>query len=92
MRGFFVVRKTEGRELGVPRKKANTNAAGSRKGRRCCKKRRLLMPKRVVDGDALWRSDKLNQIELPSYRAEHASLAVQSRLLLLLRIRTVVQE
>ncbi len=37
-------------------------------------KRRPLMPKRVVEGDALWRSDKLNQIELPSYRAEYASL------------------
>ena len=32
------------------------------------------MPKRVVDGDALWRSDKLSQIELPSHRAEYANL------------------
>ena len=32
------------------------------------------MPKRIVDGDALWRSDKLNEIELPSYRSEYANL------------------
>jgi hypothetical protein len=33
-----------------------------------------LMPKRVVDGDALWSSDKLNQIEPPSNCAEYANL------------------
>ena len=32
-----------------------------------------LMRKSLV-GDALWRSDKLNQIGLPSYRAEYANL------------------
>ena len=37
------------------------------------------MPKRVADGDALWRSDKFNQIEPPSYRAEYANLQFNKR-------------
>ena len=49
-----------------------------------------LMPKGVVDGDALWRSDKLNQIELPSCRAEYAHLQFNRGLLLGLRVKTVV--
>jgi hypothetical protein len=32
------------------------------------------MPKRVVDGDSLWRSEKLNHVEPPSFRAEYANL------------------
>ena len=32
------------------------------------------MPKRVVDGDGLWRSDKLSLVEPPSRRAELANL------------------
>lgn len=32
------------------------------------------MPKRLVDGDALWRSDKLAQVQPPSFRAEYANL------------------
>jgi hypothetical protein len=32
------------------------------------------MPKRVIDGDALWRSDKLNTVEPPWIRAEYANL------------------
>lgn len=32
------------------------------------------MPSRIVDGDALWRSDKLNQVEPPSFRAEYANM------------------
>jgi hypothetical protein len=55
--------------LSAAKTKANRNAAGSGKKSPRCKKRRPPMPKRVVDGDALWRSDKLNQIERPSYRA-----------------------
>jgi hypothetical protein len=32
------------------------------------------MPKRVIDGEGLWRSDKLAQVEPPSFRAEYACL------------------
>lgn len=32
------------------------------------------MPKRIVDGDGLWRSDKLSQVEPASFRAELANL------------------
>lgn len=32
------------------------------------------MPKRIIDGDALWRSDKLARVEPPCYRAELANL------------------
>ena len=32
------------------------------------------MPKRVIDGEALWRSDKLAQVEPPKFRAEYANL------------------
>jgi hypothetical protein len=32
------------------------------------------MPARMVDGDALWRSDKLAQVQPPSYRGEYANL------------------
>jgi hypothetical protein len=32
------------------------------------------MPKRVIDGEALWRSDKLKLVEPPIYRAEYANL------------------
>jgi hypothetical protein len=32
------------------------------------------MPKRVIDGDALWTSDKLLQVEPESFRAEFANL------------------
>lgn len=32
------------------------------------------MPKRLIDGEALWRSDKLAAIEPPRYRAEYANL------------------
>jgi hypothetical protein len=32
------------------------------------------MPKRIVDGDALWRSDKLAQVQPPSFRGEYANL------------------
>jgi hypothetical protein len=39
------------------------------------------MTRRVIDGDALWRSDKLNKIELPSYRAEYANLQFNKRML-----------
>jgi hypothetical protein len=66
MRGFFLPEKWKATSRAPPEKKANTNATDSRKGADVCKKRRSLMPKRVVDRDALWRSDKLNQIELPS--------------------------
>jgi hypothetical protein len=32
------------------------------------------MPARIVDGDALWRSDKLTQVNPSSYRAEYANM------------------
>lgn len=32
------------------------------------------MPARIVDGDALWRSDKLALVKPPSYRAEYANM------------------
>ncbi len=32
------------------------------------------MPKRVVDGEGLWRSDKLARVEPPRWRAEYANL------------------
>lgn len=32
------------------------------------------MPKRLVDGDALWRSDKLFKVEPTAFRAEYANL------------------
>ena len=32
------------------------------------------MPTRMIDGDALWRSDKLTQVQPPSYRAEYANM------------------
>ena len=32
------------------------------------------MPKRIVDGDALWRSDKLGLVQPPRLRAEYANL------------------
>lgn len=32
------------------------------------------MPARIVDGDALWRSDKLAQVQPPQYRAEYANM------------------
>jgi hypothetical protein len=32
------------------------------------------MPKRVIDGEGLWRSDKVAQVEPPSFRAEYACL------------------
>ena len=32
------------------------------------------MPKRIVDGEGLWRSDKLGAIEPPALRAEYANL------------------
>lgn len=32
------------------------------------------MPKRVVDGEGVWRSKKLKQVEPPSFRAEFANL------------------
>ena len=32
------------------------------------------MPKRVLDGEGLWRSDKLAQVKPPSRRAEYANL------------------
>ena len=32
------------------------------------------MPTRMIDGDALWRSDKLSKVEPPPYRAEYANL------------------
>lgn len=32
------------------------------------------MPKRVVDGEALWTSDKLAEVQPPEYRAEFANL------------------
>ena len=32
------------------------------------------MPKRIVDGDALWRSKKLGQVEPAAFRAEYANL------------------
>jgi hypothetical protein len=32
------------------------------------------MPKRVVDGESLWTSDKLSQVEPESFRAEYANL------------------
>jgi hypothetical protein len=32
------------------------------------------VPARIVDGDALWRSDKLAAVNPPSYRAEYANL------------------
>jgi hypothetical protein len=32
------------------------------------------VPKRVIDGEALWRSDKLAQVEPPKFRAEYANL------------------
>src|ERR1700722_13635695 len=32
------------------------------------------MPKRLVDGEALWRSDKLAQVQPPEFRSEYANL------------------
>jgi hypothetical protein len=32
------------------------------------------MPKRVLDGEALWRSDKLARVQPASFRAEFANL------------------
>jgi hypothetical protein len=32
------------------------------------------MPKRVIDGEALWKSNKLNQISPSKYRGELANL------------------
>jgi hypothetical protein len=32
------------------------------------------MPKRIVDGEGIWKSDKIAQVELPLYRAEFANL------------------
>lgn len=32
------------------------------------------MPTRMIDGDALWRSDKLAQVQPPEFRAEYANL------------------
>lgn len=32
------------------------------------------MPKRILDGEALWRSDKLNKVEPLEFRAEYANL------------------
>lgn len=32
------------------------------------------MPARIIDGDALWRSDKLSHVNPPSFRAEYANL------------------
>jgi hypothetical protein len=32
------------------------------------------MPKRLVDGDALWRSNKLNQVQPLSFRSEYANI------------------
>jgi hypothetical protein len=32
------------------------------------------MPKRVIDGEGLWRSDKLTQVQPPSFRPEYANL------------------
>jgi hypothetical protein len=32
------------------------------------------MPKRVIDGEGLWRSDKLARVEPPGFRAEYACL------------------
>jgi hypothetical protein len=32
------------------------------------------MPKRVIDGEGLWRSDKLTQVQPPSFRSEYANL------------------
>jgi len=32
------------------------------------------VPKRVVDGEGLWRSDKLSRVEPPRWRAEYANL------------------
>jgi hypothetical protein len=32
------------------------------------------MPKRVIDGEGLWHSDKLALVEPPSFRAEYACL------------------
>jgi hypothetical protein len=33
-----------------------------------------LMPKRVIDGEGLWRSDKLTQVQPPGFRSEYANL------------------
>jgi len=49
------------------------------------------MPNGIVDGYALWRSDKLKQIE-PGVPRRVRKPSVQSRLRLRLRIRIVVQE
>jgi hypothetical protein len=35
---------------------------------------RTKMPKRIVDGEGIWKSDKIAQVELPLYRAEFANL------------------
>ena len=32
------------------------------------------MPKRIVDGEGIWKSDKIAQVEPPRYRAEYANL------------------
>jgi hypothetical protein len=32
------------------------------------------MPKRVIDGEGVWRSDKFTQVEPPSFRAEYTNL------------------
>ena len=32
------------------------------------------MPKRIIDGEGLWRSDKLGRVEPPSFRSEYANL------------------
>lgn len=32
------------------------------------------MPARIIDGEALWRSDKLSKVEPPNFRAEYANM------------------
>jgi hypothetical protein len=32
------------------------------------------MPKRIIDGEGIWKSDKIAQVEPPRYRAEYANL------------------
>lgn len=32
------------------------------------------MPKRILDGDSLWRSGKISQVQPPNFRAEYANL------------------
>ena len=74
MRGFFLPEKRRSLGAGRSRRKELTQMPQALvKEADIARSGEALMRKSLV-GDALWRSDKLNQIGLPSYRAEYANL------------------